>query len=114
MTAVEKLDWQKVCNKSDLVAGSGVCALIGKEQIAVFFLPDEEQPLYAIHNYDPIGGANVLSRGILGDLAGQLVVASPLYKQHFSLTSGACIEDDEARVTVYDIKSNGDTVFIRV
>lgn len=113
MTAVEKIDWQQICNKDDLVANSGVCALMGSEQIAIFYLPDEDQSVYALHNLDPIGGAHVLSRGIVGDINGQLVVASPLYKQHYCLTSGACIEDDDAHVATYDVKIDGDHVLIK-
>ena len=41
--------------------------------------------VYALDNFDPHSGANVLSRGIVGDLSGELVVASPVYKHHFSL-----------------------------
>ena len=43
----------------------------------------DEALLYAIGNYDPAGDANVLSRGIIGSVNGQTVVASPLYKHHF-------------------------------
>ena len=37
------------------------------------------------------------ARGIVGDIKGVAVVASPVYKQHFSLKSGHCLEDDGAR-----------------
>ena len=43
----------------------------------------------------------MLSRGIVGDLKGELVVASPLYKQHFSLITGRCIEDVALSVPTY-------------
>ena len=65
-----------------------------------------------IDNYDPIGGANVLSRGIVGDINGELVVASPLYKQHFSLLSGRCLEDDSVQVSVYQARLEGDAVIV--
>ena len=80
----------KVCRLEDIVPTRGVCALVGGEQVAVFRVDDE---VYAIGNRDPFSGANVLSRGIVGDLNGELVVASPVYKQHFSLRTGRCIED---------------------
>lgn len=112
MTAVEKQAWEMVCERSDLVAGSGVCALIGVEQVALFYLPDEIPQLYALGNRDPIGKANVLSRGIVGDVGGELVVASPLYKQHFSLQTGACLEEDGVRVEIYDVRLEGDKVLI--
>ena len=71
------MSWQHICTQQDLVAGSGVAALINGEQVALFYLPEQSPPLYAIGNHDPIGGANVLSRGIVGDINGELVVASP-------------------------------------
>lgn len=109
---VEKMEWQGVCKKEDLVVGSGVCALVNGEQVALFYLPDEEVSLYALHNRDPIGGANVLSRGIVGDVSGRLVVASPLYKQHFDLASGECLEEEEVRIETYAVRLEGDDVLI--
>ncbi|MFT5717413.1 MAG: nitrite reductase (NADH) small subunit, partial [Oleiphilaceae bacterium] len=64
---------QVVCSKNDLVENSGVCALINGEQIAIFYLPKSEQKVFAISNWDPFGKANVLSRGIVGDLKGKFV-----------------------------------------
>jgi nitrite reductase (NADH) small subunit len=112
MTPVEKWSWEAVCDRRDLVAGAGVCVLVGSEQVALFYLPEEDRTLYALSNRDPIGLANVLSRGILGDIDGQLVVASPLYKQHFNLATGACLEDDEVRIPVYVARLDGDSVLI--
>lgn len=112
MTAAKKLSWEAVCRRKDLVAGSGVCALLGTEQVALFYLPEEEQKVFAISNRDPIGGANVLSRGIVGDLQGKLVVASPLFKQHFDLTSGECLEQADVCVEVYSARLEGDDVLV--
>lgn len=103
-------EWYSVCKVDDLVAGSGVCALVNGQQVAIFYLPEESRKLYALDNYDPVGGANVLSRGIVGDVQGQLVVASPLYKEHFSLTSGRCLEKSEYAVRVWPARIEGDSV----
>ena len=92
-----------LCTRADLIADSGVCALLAGEQVALFYLPEQNPPLYALGNHDPHGHANVLSRGIVGDLNGELVVASPLYKQHFSLRTGKCIEAPELSVPVYNV-----------
>jgi nitrite reductase (NADH) small subunit len=92
-----------VCNIDDLVPGRGACALIGGQQVAIFKLP--RGSVYAIGNHDPFSGANVLSRGIVGDLKGELVVASPIYKQHFSLVSGRCLEKPEVSVPVYPVRT---------
>jgi len=32
-----------------------VCALIGANPVAIFYLPDEADAVYAIDNFDPIG-----------------------------------------------------------
>ncbi len=104
--------WYSVCKVDDLVEGSGVCALINGQQVALFYLPSEKPAVYAIDNWDPIGEANVLSRGIVGDIQGELVVASPLYKQHFSLTTGRCLEK-ETSVRSWPVKVDGDAVFVQ-
>ena len=106
-------EWIKVCTESDLQPNSGVCALVAGKQVAIFYLV-KDKAVYAIDNYDPIGKANVLSRGVIGDLKGQLVVASPLYKQHFNLTTGACLEDEAVKVTAYPVRLEGGMVEIQV
>jgi len=89
----------RVCRLDDIVPNAGVAALVNGEQVAIFRLDDDS--VHAIGNRDPYSGANVLSRGIVGDLNGELVVASPVYKQHFSLLTGRCIEDASVSVPVY-------------
>jgi nitrite reductase (NADH) small subunit len=112
MTATQEYSWQSICAREDLVPGSGVCALIGREQVALFYLPEEEPQLYAMSNRDPIGDASVLSRGVVGDIGGRLVVASPLYKQHFDLLTGVCLEQEEVQIAVYRVRFEGDTVLV--
>jgi nitrite reductase (NADH) large subunit len=99
-----------VCALDDILPDTGVCARLGSRQVAVFRIEDT---VYAIDNYDPAGGANVLSRGIVGDLGGELVVASPLYKQHYSLTTGRCLEEAEHSVAVYAARVVDGVVWVR-
>lgn len=105
-------EWIDVCPEADLVAGTGVCALVGSEQVAVF-KTRKDQEIYAIGNYDPIGKANVLSRGILGSIGEALVVASPLYKQHFNLATGQCLEDEAVSVKSYPARVEGGTIQVQ-
>jgi len=98
-----------ICRLDDIVPGTGVCALVGDEQVAVFRVDD---CVYALGNFDPFSRANVLSRGIVGDLKGELVVASPVYKQHFSLSSGQCVEDATVRVPVYAARVESGRVIV--
>ncbi len=96
-------EWITVCQVDDLEPDSGVCALVDGRQVAIFYIP-KIQAIYAVDNYDPIGKANVLSRGMIGDIQGEPVVASPLYKQHYSLKTGVCLEDESVRIGVYDVR----------
>lgn len=101
MTQTNNTDWQALCSASDLIAEAGIATWTEQGPVAIFYLPDTKQQVYAIGHYDPIGEANVLARGIVGDIQGEPVVASPLYKQHFSLLTGACLEDDQQAVPVF-------------
>lgn len=105
--------WIDVCSIDDLQPNSGVCALVEDEQVAIFYMPKEEA-VYAIHNYDPIGKANVLSRGMIGDINGEPVVASPLYKQHFSLNTGTCLEEEDASVRAFAVRVVNDRVEVEI
>lgn len=96
-----------ICPASTLIPGIGVAALVHGQQIAVFRLRDGT--LRAIGNFDPFSGANVMARGLIGSLAGEPVVASPIYKQHFSLNSGQCLEDATVVLPVYPVcEHNGE------
>lgn len=102
--------WIPVCALDDIVPGAGVCALVGGRQVALFRLADNS--LHAIGNHDPLSGANVLSRGIVGDQGGEIVVASPIYKQHYSLASGRCLEEPDVSVRVYAVRLEGSAVMV--
>ena len=93
-------NWTTVCEFDALIPDVGVRALVGGGQVAVFRLSRSNDVL-AIDAFDPFSNAPVLSRGIVGDVKGQLVVASPIYKQHFSLETGKCLEDDAVAVRTF-------------
>ena len=99
-----------VCRLADIVPHTGVCALVAGRQIAVFRLDDDS--VYAVDNRDPFSNANVLSRGIVGDLKGEIVVASPIYKQHFSLKSGLCLEDAAVSVRTFPVRLDDSVVWV--
>lgn len=126
--------WQTICDRSDLVPYSGVAAWVetaeGPAQVAIFYipcgpntprpsgpntpaLPGHTTELYAIDHHDPIAGANVIARGIVGDLKGEPVVASPIYKQHFRLEDGQCLEDEAVQLRTWPLRFDGDTVMIQ-
>ena len=92
--------WTTVCELAALVPDVGVRALLDETQVAVFRLSPNDD-VFAIDAFDPFSNAPVLSRGIVGDLKGRLVVASPIYKQHFDLRTGKCLEDNTVAVRTF-------------
>ncbi|MGL4318271.1 MAG: nitrite reductase small subunit NirD [Pseudomonas sp.] len=109
----QALQWQSLCARQDLVANSGVVAWVDGAQVALFYLPEAgDQQLYAVDNRDPLSGANVIGRGIVGSLGGDLVIAAPLYKQHYRLHDGSCLEYPEQQLRTWPVRLQGDTVEI--
>jgi nitrite reductase (NADH) small subunit len=103
--------WTTVCNINDLKPELGICALVEGVQVALFKVDDQ---VYALDNHDPFSNANVISRGIVGDLEGKLVVASPIYKQHFELSTGQCLEDETVQLNVYPVEVTGESLQVSV
>jgi NAD(P)H-dependent nitrite reductase small subunit len=92
------MSWSSVCELEEVIPDTGVCALLQDRQVAIFRIGEA---VFALDNHDPASDANVLSRGIVGDVKGEKVVASPLYKHHYSLGTGRCLEDSAYSVNVY-------------
>lgn len=110
-----RLRWHPVCPLDRLQPGRGVAALLEGRQIALFRVtrggdesaadrPSGADVVHAIDNIDPISGAAVLSRGIVGDRHGTAVVASPIYKQAFSLETGQCLDEPDRGVEVFSVR----------
>jgi nitrite reductase (NADH) small subunit len=117
MTATSQLAplWCDLCGLDDLVENSGICALVNSQQIAIFTVKVKgERQIFAISNWDPVGKANVLYRGLLGSVGEEIVVASPLYKEHYSLATGRCLERDDVSVITYKIRREGDRLQIAI
>lgn len=96
--AAKSREWHHVCAFDDITPQTGVCALVDGKQIAVFRFDDM---VFAVDNYDPASDANVISRGLVGDLGIELVVASPIYKHHYSLVTGRCLEEPAHSIAAY-------------
>ena len=107
------MSWTTICNVNDIVLGGGRCALVEGKQVAIFRLSENgREKLFAVSNFDPFSKANVLSRGIAGCIDGQEMVASPIYKQRFNLSTGQCLEDENVRIETWDVRLEGDSVQI--
>ncbi|GGR19245.1 nitrite reductase small subunit NirD [Deinococcus ruber] len=107
------LSWTPICRLSELLPGSGVCALVGGQQIAVFSVAER---LFAVSNFDPFTRANVLSRGLTGSYTvhGQerYKVASPLLKHAFDLETGQCLSHLDVQLTTYAVRTEDGRIFI--
>jgi nitrite reductase (NADH) small subunit len=100
------LRWETVCLLDRLMPERGAAALLaaGGEPVQVALFRMADGTIYAIGNVDPFSKAAVLSRGIVGDRGGVPIVASPVYKQAFSLVTGQCLDDPGVRVPVYPVR----------
>ena len=63
--AEENKRWQEICNIDEIPEQAGIGAHLGRKPIALLW-----QNVYALDDREPGSRANVLSRGILGDAAG--------------------------------------------
>ncbi|MFV5264601.1 nitrite reductase small subunit NirD [Acinetobacter courvalinii] len=103
--------WVEVCALEDITPNTGVGALIEGQSVALFRVGHEKR-IYALSNKDPFSQANVMCRGIIGDLQGERVIASPIYKQHFSLATGRCLEDKDQKLLVFPTKIENGRVWV--
>ncbi|OEY94817.1 nitrate reductase [Acinetobacter proteolyticus] len=117
MTSLKNIDmlpenqWVEVCALEDITPNTGVGALIEGQSVALFRVGHEKR-IYALSNKDPFSQANVMCRGIIGDLQGERVIASPIYKQHFSLATGRCLEDKDQKLLVFPTKIENGRVWV--
>ena len=63
--------WKNICKIDDILPATGVCALLGNEQVAIF-RPYHSDQVFAISNIDPFFESSVLSRGLIAEHQGDL------------------------------------------
>jgi nitrite reductase (NADH) small subunit len=97
------LGWTSICRYDRLQPERGVAALVDGVQIAIF--RTYHGALHAIGNRDPIAGALVMSRGIVGTRGDTPTVASPLHKQAYDLRTGECLDVPGVAVPVYPVRT---------
>ncbi|MGV3680994.1 MAG: nitrite reductase small subunit NirD [Acidovorax sp.] len=108
----DSLAWTDICAVDDILPSTGVCALVADRHVAVFRTGSDQ--FFAIDNVDPKSGASVLSRGLIGNLGERVVVASPLYKNHFDLRTGECLEAPEHSVQAHSVRAEGGRISVAV
>jgi len=118
--------WTEVCPVDRLPIDRGVAAIVDGDQVAVFRLSPINradgdsaitEEFAAVSHIDPVTGSPVMARGLVGSVgAPPLViptVASPLHKQRYNLRSGACLDDSELTLEVFELAVVDSTVFVR-
>jgi len=105
--------WFHACRVNDIAPWTGVAALFSRTQIALIRFGQSES-IYALGNFDPFSKAYVISRGIVGDVGGDPTVASPVYKQHFRLSDGVCIEDAAVVLPTYPTRIEHGDIFVAI
>jgi len=106
----DTVTWTAVCAVDDILPNTGVCARVDDRHVAVFRVGQSQ--VFAIDNYDPKSQASVLSRGLVGNLGERIVVASPIYKHHFDLRCGECLESPEHSVRAHAVRIDGGQVLV--
>lgn len=103
--------WVSACPQHRLETEIGQAVLLPDgHQVALFRTRDHQ--LFAVDNLDPHTGATVISRGIVGDRAGEPTVASPMLKHVFSLRTGQSLDTPDIRLATWPVRLDGDTVQI--
>ncbi|MFN8077092.1 MAG: nitrite reductase small subunit NirD [Kineosporiaceae bacterium] len=102
--------WTSICRFDELLPERGVAALVEGTQIAIFRLHDDS--LHAVDHHDPLSGANVIARGLVGTRGDVPVVVSPMYKQAFDLRTGRCLDEDAA-LAVHEVRVVDGVVEVR-
>ncbi len=109
----ESIAWHFVALEKDFPIDGGVCVRHSNEQIAVFnFITRGEW--YATQNMCPHKMQMVLSRGMIGDKAGEPKVACPFHKKTYSLKTGKNLNGEDYCIKTYPVKVEKGNVYVGI
>jgi nitrite reductase (NADH) small subunit len=106
------MSWNPVCPFHRLPLERAVCVLVAGEQVAL--VRTREDHLYAVDNLDPVSGAMVMSRGIVGSRGDLDVLISPMHKQAYDLATGRCLDLPDAWLGTHDVRVVDGDVEVRI
>ncbi|KQN61822.1 nitrite reductase [Erwinia sp. Leaf53] len=101
--------WNAVCRLEQIPSDAGIGARLGSQRIALFRHGDR---VWALDDNEPGTTASVLSRGLLGDAAGEPLVVSPLYKQRFRLRDGQSLDNPQLALRCWPVKIEQGQVWV--
>jgi nitrite reductase (NADH) small subunit len=107
----QKVNWYKALAVTEVPENGGACIKIKDQQIAIFKFSKRDE-WYATQNLCPHKMQMILSRGMIGDKAGEPKVACPFHKKNFSLKTGECISGDDYKINIYPVRIENDFVYI--
>jgi nitrite reductase (NADH) small subunit len=107
-----KTQWTLVCPLENLQPERGAAALIGSIQVALIRTYDGV--IFAVDNRDPLAGAQVMSRGIVGSRGDAPTIASPLHKQVYDLRTGECLDVPGVSLPTYPVRCTDGLVEVAV
>ena len=96
------MSFYAVCPVARIPVERAVCALVAGEQVAL--VRTATGTVHAVGNQDPVGGAMVMSRGIVGSRDDRDVLVSPMYKQAYDLETGACLDLPDTWLPVHQVR----------
>lgn len=112
ITAPPAPAWVDVANVGELVINFGVNALVQGRDVAVFLLRDGR--CLAVDNVDPIACSSVLSRGLVVERGGDVLVISPITRKAFSLTTGRCVDKPSFRIQTHKTRVHSGRIQVRL
>jgi nitrite reductase (NADH) large subunit len=101
--------WSAICTLEAIPPQAGIGARLGSERVALFRFGET---LYALEDREPGSDASVLSRGILGDVGGEPVVISPLYKQRVRLRDGQSLDNPQHQLRCWPVKLEAGQIWL--
>lgn len=114
LTADKVTTWFKVAEASKWSEDGGMGAKYKDTEIAIFNFSSKGE-WFACQNLCPHKKQMILSRGIIGDKAGEPKVACPFHKKQFSLNSGECLDDPSCgTIDIYPVKIEEGYVYVGV
>ncbi len=96
------MSWISLVPFDRLPVDRGVCVLVSGHQVTLVRTSSGE--VHALDNLDPISGAMVMSRGIVGSRSDRDVLISPMHKQAYDLVTGQCLDAQDVWLTVHDVR----------
>ncbi|WP_139416889.1 nitrite reductase small subunit NirD [Agromyces laixinhei] len=112
LTMERTATWEPTCGVDDLEPGWGEVALLGRAQVALLRLDEEE--VYAVDHHDPHTGAPVMARGIVGSRGDRPTIASPLHKEVYDLGTGECFTDGALALRTYRTRIVGGMIEVEL